>query len=113
MTPLQRTYAIARDVTDAQQDVIKELRDEISILREQIETRDRHMNVCRGRTKCPADETLAVWLKGFIRLDDPVVTALVEALECYADSSVGQPKDYDRATKALSAYDARVKEVGK
>jgi len=112
---------------DAQQEIIEELRYEISILRDQIESRDRHMNVCRGRTKCPADEVLAEWLKGFIRIDDPVVTGLVDTLEKIDASGRNHGNDpltgeacgcescenYFAIEKALSAYEARVKEVGK
>jgi len=65
----------------------------------------RHVNLCRKITKCPADETLAVWLKGMIRLDDPVVTGLVEALKEHSNSMA--------RFNALSAYEARVKEVEK
>jgi len=100
---------------DAQQEIIEELRYEISILRDQIESRDRHMNVCRGRTKCPADEVLAEWLKGFIRIDDPVVTGLVEQFKNMMDElpQFGPSSMDEVYQKAISAYEARVKEVEK
>jgi len=108
MTPNQTDNVIAgyRKATDAQQQIIIDLKDEISILREQIESRDRHMNVCRGRTKCPADEVLAEWLKGFVRLDDPVVTGLVDSLKLHV-----QVLPDIVASGALSAYEARVKSI--
>lgn len=114
MTPNQTDNVIAgyRKATDAQQQIIIDLKDEISILREQIESRDRHMNVCRGRTKCPADEVLAEWLKGFVRLDDPVVKRLVAALnDSLPHLEYSQRRVYEAFKQALSAYEARVKEV--
>lgn len=95
-----------RKATDAQQQVIADLRHEISILRNKIGALDRHMNACRKISKCPDDDTLAVWLKGCVRLDDPVVTGLVEACEDAAFI-----KGYEPCAKALSAYGARVKSI--
>lgn len=98
-----------RKATDAQQQVIADLRHEISILRNKIGALDRHMNACRKISKCPDDDTLAVWLKGCVRLDDPVVTGLVRLVRSY-DGMVLPALD---AIKAISAYEARAKEVGK
>ena len=68
----------------------------------------RHMNLCRDITKCPDDETLAVWLEkelsARVRLDDPVVKGLVEALKEHSNSMV--------RVNALAAYNAKCKEVG-
>lgn len=90
-----------------------------------------HMNTCRHIAKCPPDETLAEWLKGVVRLDDPVVTGLVEALKSAnkwvrriddrQDDLPGSfipfgtdPSGSVRGTRAaISAYEARVKEAGK
>ena len=169
MTPMQRTYAIAREATDAQQDVIKELQLEIASLTrgnetlhklideqlteianlkaggcarnqgstqfcaeavevgEKLGTMQRHVELCRQIVKCPDDETLAEWLKGFIRIDDPVVTGLVDVLvlvESHGRNHGSDPltgeacgcescENYFAINKALSAYEARVKEVGK
>ena len=98
MTPMQRTYAIAREATDAQQDVIKEMREKIEELCvERVELREamRHM----------------------VRLDDPVVTGLVEALSRLV---VIYESEYDEPPLRpawirwpLSAYEARVNEVWK
>ena len=95
-----------RKATDAQQQVIADLRHEISILRNKIGALDRHMNACRKISKCPDDDTLAVWLKGCVRLDDPVVTGLVEALRYFATWESGLS-----VHRPLSAYEALVKEV--
>ena len=117
MNQLQPTDVMAgyRKATDAQQQIIDELRYEISILREQIEARDRHMNVCRGRTKCPADEVLAEWLKGFVRLYDQVVTGLVEAAKAASHGNYPtleqRHKSNELCQKALSAYEERVKSI--
>lgn len=114
-----------RKATDAQQQVIADLRHEISILRNKIGALDRHMNACRKISKCPDDDTLAVWLKGCVRLDDPVVTGLVDTLEKIdasgrnhgSDPLTGEAcgcescENYFAIEKALSAYDARVKSV--
>ena len=74
----------------------------------------RHMNLCREITKCPDDETLAVWLEKElttrVRLDDPVVKGLVESLEEVIDS--GWIYDPCVFKEALAAYNARLKEVG-
>ena len=158
MTPLQRTYAIAREFTDAQQDVIQELRLEIASLTrgnetmhklmdeqlaeianlkaggcarnqgstqfcaeavevgEKLGAMQRHVELCRQIVKCPDDETLAEWLKGFVRLDDPVLVELVGWMTYAAEHRKrcewwnAQPCDCGYS-KALSAYEARVKEV--
>lgn len=112
MTPMQRTYEIAREAANAQQDVIREMREQIEELCvERVELREamRHM----------------------IRLDDPVVTGLVEALKSAnkwvrriddrQDDLPGSfipfgtdPSGSVRGTRAaLSAYEARVKEVSR
>ena len=100
-----------RKATDAQQQVIADLRHEISILRNKIGALDRHMNACRKISKCPDDDTLAVWLKGCVRIDDPVVTGLVNALVDYERIYGGGHGRCPEAREALSAYDARVKSV--
>ena len=48
---------------DAQQDVIEELRRELERSNKAGAATQRHMNLCRDITKCPDDETLAVWLE--------------------------------------------------
>ena len=159
MTPMQRTYAIAREATDAQQDVIQELRLEIASLTrgnetlhklmeeqlteianlkaggcarnqgstqfcaeavdvgEKLGAMQRHVELCRQIVKCPDDETLAEWLKGFVRLDEPVVTGLVEALNrlvlIYESEYDEPPMRPGWLRNPLSAYEARVKDVGK
>ena len=115
--------------TDAQQRIIQELRAEISSLKaggcardqsttqfcaeavrveEKLGAMQRHVELCRQIVKCPDDEVLAEWLNGFVRLDDPVVTGLVQIVRAYNEVL----PDSD-AVDALSAYEARVKEVGK
>jgi hypothetical protein len=47
-----------------------------------------------------------------VRLDDPVVTGLVEAFRNFEQTCYLRD-NYLQAHKALSAYEARVKEVGK
>lgn len=47
-----------------------------------------------------------------VRLDDPVVKGLVEALEGYTSWTDSASVDFIAAEKALSAYNARLKEVG-
>jgi len=64
-----------------------------------------YLDKCRAAARCPEDEALVIWLKGMVRLDDPVVIGLVEALNEHSNSMA--------RFKALSAYEARVKEVGK
>lgn len=139
-----------RKATDAQQRIIQELRAEISSLKaggcardqsttqfcaeavrveEKLGAMQRHVERCRQIVKCPDDETLAEWLKGFVRLDDPVVTGLVEALKSAnkwvvrvddrQDDLPGNfipfgtdPAGSVRGTRdALSAYGARVKSI--
>lgn len=90
MTPLQRTHAIAREATDAQQDVIKEMREQIEELRvERVELREamRHM----------------------VRFDDPVVTGLVDSVLDGMDAR--STFAFRNAQAALSAYEARVKSI--
>lgn len=128
---------------DAQQDVIEELRRDLERSNKAGAATQRHMNLCRDITKCPDDETLAVWLEKRaedltaikesiasdaeetnnlwaaaeyarkklekepstrVRLDDPVVKGLVEALAAHSNSMV--------RFNALAAYNARLKEVG-
>lgn len=50
--------------------------------------------------------------KNYIRLDDPVVTGLVEALRNFEQTCYSRD-NYLQAHKALSAYEARVKEVSR
>jgi len=138
-----------RKAKDAQQQIIQELRAEISSLQsggcardqsttqfcaeavevgEKLGAMRRHVERCRQIVKCPDDETLAEWLKGSVRLDDPVVTGLVEALKkcrywmhIRYDYHWNSPRErrrqleFDAAVeshdKALSAYEARVKSV--
>ena len=135
-----------RKATDAQQDVIRGLLAEIDRLQaggcarnqgstqfcaeavmveEKFGAMQRHVELCRQIVKCPDDETLAEWLKGSVRLDDPVVTGLVEALryvfherlplgntvsDHLFEENLGR---WESINEALSAYEARVKEVGK
>ncbi len=124
-----------RKAKDAQQQIIQELRAEISSLQsggcardqsttqfcaeavevgEKLGAMRRHVERCRQIVKCPDDETLAEWLKGSVRLDDPVVTGLVEALK-EAVEAIGANEffDCDTGSKAIWSYEARVKEVGK
>lgn len=146
MTPMQRTYAIAREATDAQQDVIQELRLEIASLTRGNETMHKLMEEqlaeianlkaggCarnQGSTQfCAEAVQLQEKMRHMVRLDDPVVTGLVEALKSAnkwvvriddrQDDLPGSfipfgmdPSGSVRGTRdALSAYEARVKEVG-
>lgn len=50
--------------------------------------------------------------KNYIRIDDPVVTGLVEALRNFEQTCYSRD-NYLQAHKALSAYEARVKEVSR
>lgn len=72
-----------------------------------------YLDKCRAAARCPEDEALYIWLKGMVRLDDPVVIGLVEALNKFTDDAEPRYINFFHATKALSAYEARVKEVGK
>ena len=106
MTPLQRTYAIAREATDAQQDVIKEMREQIEELREEC-------------------TDLMEAMRHMIHLDDPVVAGLVDVLvlvESHGRNHGSDPltgeacgcescENYFAINKALSAYEARVKSI--
>lgn len=131
---------------DAQQRIIQELRSEIARLQaggcsrnqsttqfcaEAVEVGEKlgamrmHVERCRQIVKCPDDETLAEWLKGFVRLDDPVVTGLVDVLvlvESHGRNHGSDPltgeacgcescENYFAINKALSAYEARVKSI--
>ena len=58
------------------------------------------------------ETTVEEFRKNYIRLDDPVVTGLVEAVGFAADIAE-LPSDMRRFEKALSAYEARVKEVSR
>ena len=84
---------------------------------EKLGAMQRHVELCRQIVKCPDDETLAEWLKGFVRLDDPVVTGSVEALNrlvlIYESEYDEPPMRPGWLRNPLSAYEARVKEVGK
>jgi hypothetical protein len=112
---------------DAQQQIIQELRAALARIQsggcardqsttqfcaEAVEVGEKlgamrmHVERCRQIVKCPDDETLAEWLKGFVRLDDPVVTGLVEALKNSVKWESGQS-----VQQALSAYEARVKSI--
>ena len=108
MTPNQTNDVIAgyRKATDAQQQIIDELREQNALLREN----GHHLNLCRKIAKCPDDETLAEWLKGFVHLYDPVVTEIVECLKEAAED-MGFRSMGKRYVDALSAYEARVKSI--
>jgi len=69
-----------------------------------------YLDKCRTEARCPEDEALLIWVKGMIRLDDPVVTGLVDSLRKSISFHSVTPQ---HAEKALSAYEARVKEVSR
>ncbi len=114
---------------DAQQQIIQELRAAVARIQsggcardqsttqfcaEAVEVGEKlgamrmHVERCRQIVKCPDDETLAEWLKGSVRLDDPVVAGLVDSLRQSTAFHFVMPQ---HAIKSISAYEARVKEV--
>ena len=77
-----------------------------------------YLDKCRAAARCPEDEALLIWLKGMVRLDDPMVTQLAEALRrmvlLYELEYDCQPAERPKWLKeAISAYEARMKEVSR
>ena len=107
MTPLQRTYAIAREATDAQQQIIQELRAEIARLQSGGCARNQSTTQF-----CAEAAQLQEQMRHMVRLDDPVVKWLAECVEAASTLNVSE-SDAENCRRAFAAYQARVKEVVK
>jgi len=107
MTPLQRTYAIAQEATDAQQDVIRELQAEIARLQAGGCARDQSTTQF-----CAEAVALKEQMQHMVRLDDPVVTGLVDCVR-YAADVTDFPKDARMFHHIIADYEALVKGVSR
>ena len=115
-----------RKATDAQQQIIQELRLEIASLTRGNETMHKLIDEqlaeianlkaggCarnQGSTQfCAEAVQLQGQMRHMVRIDDPVVTGLVGELRNFEQTCYSRD-NYLQAHKALSAYEARVKSI--
>ena len=116
-------YCAARELVNVGVQKVEELERELEELHRHHDSTMRHMDLCRSISDCPGDETLSVWLErefnSCVRLDDPVVKNLEEALKYvfHERLPLGQTvSDYifeeslerwQSVHQALAAYNAR------